>query len=172
MVSVATRSLIFAFPFYAYPSEEFQVRAWLRGPPVVVEQFAQRSQRASTPGIYRHEIVVLIRLLGVSRRNRAVVSRPGGWREISPLRWSGFATRSMPRHGAASLADHDGGRRSSRAATCPGVQLPPCIVATPRAARARAIALSIALLLIAASGGFRARISRWITRMIGNTVAA
>ena len=70
------------------------------------------------------------------------------------------------------VADHDGGRRSSRAATCAGVQLPPCIVATPRAARARAIALSIALLLMAASGGFRARISRWISRMIGKTVAA
>jgi hypothetical protein len=30
----------------------------------------------------------------------------------------------------------------------------------------------LALLLMAAPGGFRARISRWISRMIGNTVAA
>ena len=32
----------------------------------------------------------------VSRRNRAVVSRPGGWHEISPLGRGGFATRNMP----------------------------------------------------------------------------
>jgi hypothetical protein len=38
----------------------------------------------------------------VSHRNRAVVSRPGGWHEISPLGRGGFATRNLP---SAGLTD-------------------------------------------------------------------